>query len=153
MKKCIVAGLLLILSMVACEDIYDPKLGAVGDLLVVEARIVYGNPVNEVRLHKTIRFTDPVSLYPVVSGARVTLTDDRNRVIELPEADKGRYRLMQNLDPERLYKLRIVHGGETYESDYEYVPGVPEIDSAYVVHAEKLLETRSEERRGGKECR
>lgn len=145
MRKLLIIPLVIALFIFGCEDIYDPGIESVEPLLVVEARIIYGNIYNEVRLYKTIRFNDPANHFPPASEALVTLTDDRNSVIILPEGLDGRYRLMQNLDPRRRYRLKIVYDGETYESEYEFIPELPSIDSVYVVPATKLIETGNDE--------
>ena len=148
MKKMIYTILISLLWLVACEDIYDPELEAMDELMVVDARLVSGNSLNEVRIYKTLKFYDPVRAHSPVNGATVTLIDQDNRQMIFKETERGRYSLMQPLNPSSRYKLQVKAAGDVYESDYEHVPKAASIDSAYTIHAEKLVETGTDESAG-----
>lgn len=139
MKRWIPLYLLLIGLWTACEEVYIPKLDDMDPLMVVEARFTYGESTQSVHLYKSVAFNDHGTAYPRVTGAQVRLTDDQNRITDLPEREPGIYRMQQTLDPQRKYRLTISAEGEQYASDWQEVPALPRIDSVYAAFEEKLM--------------
>lgn len=148
MKMIIFAGLISLLWLVACEDIYDPELKAMDELVVIDARLVSGNDLHEIRIYKTLKFYDPVRAHSPVNGATVVLIDSHERKMAFKETARGKYSLTQSLDPSARYKLQVKVAGDIYESDYEYVPEAAGIDSAYAVHTEQLSESGTDQSAG-----
>jgi hypothetical protein len=136
--------LLIIISMAvtcfsACEDIYIPDIEKTEELLVVEARLVYGQSSNYVKLFKTIGFNDFTKSYPPVSGATVSLLDNNGSNIALKETEKGTYQLSQPLLSARMYKIQISAGGQKYVSPFQNIPDIPSIDDVYLTPSEQLI--------------
>ena len=102
MIKNLAYALMIIFTIIACEEIYIPNLKNVEDQLVVEAILLSGKEENDIFLYKSKNFnSDPNIPYPVVSGAIVNLVDDRGIRRKLVEKNKGTYRLSGLLDNKR----------------------------------------------------
>jgi hypothetical protein len=123
----------------ACEDIYNPDIDKMENLLVIEARLVYGQSNNYVKLFKTIGFNEYSIPYPPVSKAIVSLVDNKGVVSALTETEKGTYQLSQPLLSTRMYKIQISSGGEKYESPFQTIPDIPSIDDVYLIPSEQLV--------------
>jgi hypothetical protein len=140
MKKILVIGIIIAVWLASCEDIYNPEMDAVEDLLVVEANLIFGQSNNSVKLYKTINFNASNTSFPPVNGAIVMLIDQIGASITLTENGKtGIYSFNGPLDQNKSYKLYIRHEGEIIESAYQAVPKWPEIDSVYTEHTEKMI--------------
>lgn len=140
MKKILVIGIMIAVWLASCEDIYNPEMDAMEDLLVVEANLVFGQSNNRVKLYKTINFNASNTSFPPVNGAIVMLINHLGESITLTEAGKtGIYEFSGPLDQDKSYKLYIRHEGEIIESDFQEIPKWPEIDSVYTEHTEKLI--------------
>lgn len=140
MKKLFVIGLIITVWFSSCEDIYNPEMDEVEDLLVVEANLVFGKNNNSVKLYKTINFNASNTSYPPVNGAIVMLINQMGESITLSEIGKsGIYSFNEQLEQDKSYKLYIRHEGEIIESAYQKIPEMPAIDSVYTEHAEKLI--------------
>ena len=140
MKKVLVIGIMIAVWLASCEDIYNPEMDAVEDLLVVEANLVFGQGNNSVRLYRTINFNASNTSFPPVNGAIVMLIDQLGASVTLTENGKtGIYSFNAPLDQYKSYKLYIRYEGEIIESAYQKVPKMPAIDSVYTEHTEKLI--------------
>ena len=137
--------MLCALFFAACEDIYHPELEEMEELMVIEARLVYGQSANLVKIYKTIGFNEMTKSYPPVSGADVTLVDDKGITVKLKETEKGNYLLSQPLQPAKKYKLHISAEKEIYVSAFEEVLPVPSPGSVYMEAEEKLAPASTDE--------
>ncbi|MFW6289971.1 MAG: hypothetical protein ACOC0R_03300, partial [Mariniphaga sp.] len=133
----------LLLFPAACESVYTPELDAVDDVLVVDARLVYGQQKNEIILQTSNGFNDNNSFNPVIK-ARVVLTDDSGEEYLTTQNEPGIYTLHQQLDSLRQYKLLIYAEGEIFESEFEAVPPLSETDTIYSDHAELWIQPGGE---------
>lgn len=131
--------ILCVAFMTACEDIYQPDLEEMEELLVIEARLVSGQNTNVVKIYKTIGFNDPTKTYPPVSGADVTLVDDKGITFKLKETEKGNYLLSQPLQTAKKYKLHVVADKEVYVSTFEEVPAAPVAGNISIEPGEQLF--------------
>lgn len=137
MRQKLILLVLMVSFFVSCEEIYKPDLEIVPGILVVESRVTNNPNQNFVRLSKTNDFYD-TDAQEKITGARVDLvqvTGTNLRPIETPfratESNPGFY-VFQNLPVSgNKYKLRIMIGNETYESNLELMPPTPTIDSLY----------------------
>ena len=140
MKRVIyIAGVLIVLFS-ACEDIYNPEIEQQDPVLVVDARIIHGQNDNFIRIYNSLGFNEAGNGYPEAKGATATLVDDENIEYSLPERTSGYFYLNFLLDDSKKYKLKVVYNGETYESDFESIPDVPEMDSVYGFAETKILQ-------------
>ncbi|HAX94997.1 MAG TPA: hypothetical protein DCY35_00510, partial [Prolixibacteraceae bacterium] len=63
MARSIITAFFLAALIWSCEEIYQPELEEMENLLVVEARFVSGQPGQVVRLYRTVNFNDPYGVY------------------------------------------------------------------------------------------
>ncbi len=138
MIKRFVYIILIISAIVACEEIYNPKLDVVDDFLGVEAILISNHVQNEIHLYKSIGFNQETETYPKVSGALVYLVDENNNQIKCEESEPGTYQLNYEFDPNGAYYLYIEYDGEKYQSKVQAVPEVPNFDSIYVGYTTKV---------------
>ncbi len=118
-------------TVIACEEIYNPHLKTVDNYLVIEAKLYANNQHNDIRLYKSKSFENTGD-YERISGATVTLTDDKGETINAYETETvGTYDLNYMLDQNRSYYISVQTGGEEYQSEYQSVPEVPSIDTVY----------------------
>jgi hypothetical protein len=122
--------LIVLIAMLGCEDIYIAKLDKGNELLVVEARILAGESKNSVKLFKTVGFYETEAFLPI-RGATIRLIDNNNNSLNFNENSEGEYSGNFNIAPYLQYKLIINYLGNTYESTYEHVPEIPDIDTIY----------------------
>lgn len=131
MAKHLLYILLLITSIIACEEVYIPDLENVDDLLVVEAILISDKEQNYIYLYKSLNFNSELNSYPAVTKAKVKLIDDKGSVRNLTEVNNGTYRLDGLLDKNRSYYLSIINENDAYISEIQKVPVLPDIDSIY----------------------
>lgn len=127
----------------ACESVYIPDLETVENVLVVDARLFAGNPVNEVILQKSQGFNENEPFEPF-TNALVQLIDNQGKGYITTQVEPGVYQVNNPLDPELQYKLHIIAGGETFESGFEQVQEIPEISSIYGEHGENWIQPGGE---------
>ncbi|MDX1284173.1 MAG: DUF4249 family protein, partial [Draconibacterium sp.] len=132
------------LLVTGCENIYDPDLEKMENVIVADARIVYGQKDNYIQLTRSLNFVEESNGYPVITGGKVTIIDNAGKEYKLPETSIGYFKVNFEINPELSYKIRIEHAGNTFESDFESVPKVPELDSIYAIHETKVLLTSGE---------
>jgi hypothetical protein len=140
MKKWITYGFLLILAFTSCEEIYTPEIELREGVLVADARIVAGQPDNYIRLYESLGFNEKGNGYPPVVGAKVSLMDNKGGKVNLTEISAGNFRLNTTLNPVYNYKIKIEYEGNTFESTYEPVPPLPDLDTVYGEAGTKLFE-------------
>lgn len=130
--------LFLILTFVACEEVYNPKIDEVDNMLVVEAVLRVDQQVNTVNLYRSRGFNSIDEGYPKESSALVYLTDDVGGRLEFSLFNPGVYQINEFLDPDRIYQLHIELDGDHYISDFQEVPIEPVIDTVYGEHEYKV---------------
>ena len=131
MKKLLIY-ISIILFAVSCEDIYKADLNATEDILVIEARITNNVKQNLIRLSKTRNFYSDSS-FVNVAGATVKLEDSQGNMYEAIDNGNGFYHMEISAVPLEKYRLIIEFEEENYESDFETMLKVPEIESFDVV--------------------
>ena len=141
MIRLIQYGLMLMLLVVACEDIYDADIEQRENVIVADARILAGESLNSIRLSKTLNFNSKFTgNYPPVENATVTIADDTGAGNLLREVEPGQYIVDFELNPENKYQLIIEYEGERFESAFESVPPAPSLDTVYGVAETKIIE-------------
>jgi hypothetical protein len=143
MLKLFISVIAATLLFFACESVYTPELDEVEDLLVVDARLVYGKQENEIILQKTKGFND-IDNYNPVENATVVLADEAGVEYHTIQNRPGIYTLGEQLDSLKKYKLVVIVEGETYSSGVEEVPPLPEIDTIYSDHEEQWVQPGGE---------
>lgn len=139
MKKIILYCLILFAAFTACEDVYYPDIDQVENVLVIDARIQATGGKSYVRLSSSLGFNESEYGYQAVSGANVSLLANDGAGYTLYETDKGIYPVYYNLNPELEYKLRVEHSGSVYESSFEMVPVIPDVDTVFGIPETRYL--------------
>ncbi|MCE4562863.1 DUF4249 domain-containing protein [Maribellus sp. CM-23] len=134
MKRLIII-LLMLFTILACEEIYHPDLEEVDNKLVVEATLNAQLQQNTIKLYRSHGFNSENKTYPPVSGAKVYLSDNLHNRTPFIEMSNGTYLLDYKLDESQSYQLQIELDGETYESRMQAVPEMPKLDSVYADYA------------------
>lgn len=115
----------------ACEDVYHPDLINVSNLPVIEARITNDPAFNYIKLNRTIGFQDNF-LSKDIANAKIEVLEEGGPAYPANHTGLGIYSFTQPLQPGKQYKLRVVLDKETYESTWEKLPSLPEIQEFYV---------------------
>lgn len=139
MKRLLTYCVYLMVVFTACEDIYTPEVETVDNALVVDARFVIGEESNYVKLNHSLSFNDEKYDYPEADGANVSVIDDQGNEYVLSEQIGGIYPANFPINPEREYKLKIQYRGDEYESSFEPVPPIPDLDTVYGFPEEKVI--------------
>lgn len=130
--------------MVSCEDVYNPDIDAVENVIVADARVMYGGSNNTITITKSLGFNDEVFGYPVITGGEVTMIDNNGGKYVLPEIENGRFEVNFDLNPELSYKLKVEYSGDTFESTFESVPKEPVLDTVYGMAETKIIQIGGE---------
>ena len=121
----------MVFAFTSCEEIYTPVIESRESIIVADARIVDGFPDNVIKLYESKGFNDEGYAYPNISGASVYIVDNKGNEIKIDESTDGIFPVKVILDRELEYKLKIIHKGNNYESSFEPVPKIPDIDTVY----------------------
>ena len=129
---------LLFMLFTACEDVYSPQIDVPENIIVADARIIVGQAANQIKLTNSLAYSEEGWGGQPVRGAYVTIIDSDNSEISLSESNPGVFPIYFSLNKDLCYKLRIEHENNVYESEYERVLKVPEIDSIYGVEGVRV---------------
>lgn len=141
MRKLFPYNLLLILVLFGCEDVYNPEIEEVENAIVADARIVYGQENNYINLYSSVGYYEPTNEGDAISGATVTLINSEGNEFDLPENGTGSFLVNVPLEPQLEYRLKIQHNGMSYESPFESVPLIPELDTVYGIPETLIVQT------------
>ena len=140
MNKFFIYYFLLVIVLTSCEQIYSPEIESRESVIVADARIVAGKTDNFVRLYESKGFNDESNKYPDIVGAQVYIVDNNGDEIELNESADGIFPVQLTLNPDYKYKIKIEFDGNTYESSYEPVPEIPDLDTVYGIAGTKIIQ-------------
>lgn len=104
---------LLAFSALSCEDVIDIDLKNVTPQLVIIGEVSNGLIDQQVTISQTVAFSSDNPFDPV-SGAEVTVFDDRGGVFEFTEATPGIYRSKFKGDIGERYTLRVRVAGQEH---------------------------------------
>jgi len=138
MRKQLLYIAIFILGIVACEEVYTPKLDNVDSFLVVEAIFISGEEQHTIYLYETAGFFDESSNYSPVSGASIFLVDKYQKPFAFKETESGTYQINHALNEAEQYSLYIELNGEVYESAVQSVPEKPVLDTVYGEYTSKV---------------
>jgi len=144
LKKIITYNLILLSLIVSCEDVYDPKIDAVENVIVADARIEYGNSFNTIVLSESRGFNEEDLGFLPVSGGKLTIIDNEGGENTLTEIEDGKFMVDFNLNRELSYKLKVEYKGDIFESTFESVPKPPVLDTVYGIVETKIIQSGGE---------
>lgn len=119
--------LLLPAIFFSCKKVINLDLGNVSGDLVIEGNVT-NEQGGEVILSRNVPFTSP-NVYPAVSGAQVSVSDNLGNQYQLTEGPAGTY-TNENFTgiPGRTYSMSVKTGGTSYAAT-STMPGVVKLDS------------------------
>jgi len=144
--KNILSILSLVFLLVSCEDIIEIDLETMETRMVIEGCINDLNNPCTIKLSKTGDYFDP-GIYPAVSGAMVSVTDENGLETPFEESEPGLY-TSENLEvsENRSYTLLVQAEGEDYMGEgtipekvqidslaYDIPPAIYEFESGYML--------------------
>ncbi|MDQ1266201.1 MAG: hypothetical protein QG635_1353 [Bacteroidota bacterium] len=105
--------MILLLAFTSCDEVIDVPLNNTAPRIVIEALITDREPA-KVIISKTGDFYAP-SVFPLVSGAVVTISDDNGNVVTLNEIKSGFYYADSLYGfTGRTYRLKVLAEGKEY---------------------------------------
>lgn len=99
-----------------CEKVIDVDLNSVSPEIVIEGSVTDQAGPYSVTLSKTVNFDEP-NVFPPVSGAVVTISDNLGNTDVLSEGPSGTYKTTTLTGvPGRNYFLKVETGGKEYQA-------------------------------------
>lgn len=139
-------SLLLLTSISGCTEKFYPEIDEDVSVLIVDGKITNGIGSCEVRLFRTVKFTDNYDLKPEMD-ATITLHDNQNRTEILTEYKPGVYHnssLIIKGEVGSTYWIEIqTLTGEKYESIPELMPATFETSRFYGEEIEVITNNSS----------
>ena len=134
----------LILLFYSCEEIITIDLNNADQKIVIEGIVTDQPGPYTVTITKTTDYYNPES-YPTVSGAQVSITDDKGFSEQLYEITDGIYQTV-NLQGTsgRTYTLTVIAEGQIY-SAVSFMPKPTEIDSLFYKKSEEGVRHKDKE--------
>jgi len=144
--KTILSILSLAFLLVSCEDIIEIDLDTMETKLVIEGSINDLDDPCTIKLSKSGNYFEP-GIYPTVSGAMITVTDEYGTEAEFEETEPGLY-TSEDLEAfeNRSYTLLVQSEGEDYLAEgtipqkvlidslaFDIPPFMYEFDEGYMV--------------------
>ncbi len=113
-KYSILVAAITLLLFSGCEKVIDLKLNNAAPQLVIEGNVINQFTNHIVKISQSVPFTDS-NVFPAVSGAVVTINDDRGNVYSLTESSPGTY-ITPKFTGRTNYKytLTVTVNGQTY---------------------------------------
>ena len=114
LNKQLAVAVTLLLTATGCETVIDLPLKTSPANVVIEANLVDDNRPAQVRLSMSVAYQQ-TNVYPHVTGAVVTLSDNAGGLEVLREASPGQYAgtTLKGV-PGRVYTLRVETSGAAY---------------------------------------
>jgi Domain of unknown function (DUF4249) len=103
------------LTVLSCKKVINVNLNNAAPQIVINAQIYNSLGPYQVTINSTVNFSQS-NVYPPVSGAQVTITDNKGLVDVLQEVDSGVYNTnpIWEGQPGNTYTLNVLAGGKTY---------------------------------------
>ncbi len=121
---------LVFLLVTACETLYEPVLDGAEEVMVVDARLVFGETEHTIYISKSNGFNNPDKFHPFTL-ASVWLIDSSGQRFPSVQIQSGVHRIVATIEASQTYQLQITSGDDIYVSDFEPVQAEPAIDSIY----------------------
>lgn len=150
-KVILIIGLLInCLVFKYCVEPFSPEIDRYEDILVVDGLLTNDSIPPFVRLSRSLSYASKENI--TESKALVVIIDDEGKEIPLEETGKGFYQAGADEIAGKAghqYKLKIqTKDGKVYESEFESLKEVPDIDSIYYCYEEHSSNSGDELRKG-----
>ena len=142
--RTLLSGLLVMVTLWACIDPYDPKLVGGDRYLVFEGTLTDAVGPYRFTLSQSAGYNSSESVFDQrVTGPDVVVTDESEQVIRFLDTGRGSYASPPGFRGKtgRRYALTVTHKAQTYQSATELMQAVPPIDSVYWVYRPKVTAT------------
>lgn len=115
--KTILSIFSLIFLLVSCEDVIEIDLDSIEPKLVIEACLNDLDKPCTIKLSKTGDYFEP-GIYPTVSDAEITITDEHGSFTQFEETDPGIYtsNLFEAMETTS-YSLNVFSEGQNYHAE------------------------------------
>ena len=129
---CFYAFFILLISFSSCTKVIHVPLNDADKQLVIEGTIAYGDTsFPQVKISQTKSFEDNNS-FVGVSGAKVTIQVNHDKVYQLNETQPGIYKVFTfNGNPGSTYNLTVTLNGKTYTSTSTMPAQIVPLDSIW----------------------
>ena len=129
-KYTILLSILLLSVLTACEEVISIDYKTSSSQIVIEGNVYDQAGPYTIKISKSVAMDAP-GVYPPVTGATVTISDNAGNAEVLAEKDSGTYKT-SNLQgtPGRTYTLTVTTEGQTYTAS-STMPLPVEIDTLY----------------------
>jgi hypothetical protein len=105
--------ILLVLSLSACKKIIDIDTKDAAPQIVIEGKITDSLIDQQIRISKTVGYSE-LGIYPKVSGATVTVSDNKGNNYIFKETSPGVYTNRMKGNPGTTYNLNVSAEGSVY---------------------------------------
>jgi hypothetical protein len=114
LKYSILLAAITLLLFSGCEKVIDLKLKDASPQLVIEGNVTNQSAIHTVKISQSVPFTDS-NKFPAVSGAVVTINDDKGNFYNLTETSPGIYSTPRFTGRTNYkYTLTVTLNGQTY---------------------------------------
>lgn len=123
-KYHILAAAIILLAVSGCQKVIDLKLANAATQIVIEGNVTNVRGPQTVTISQSVPFTN-TNTFPPVSGATVTINDNKGNIYKLIEGPVGTY-VVNNLlgRPGTTYTLTVQVNGNTYTANSTMPPTV-----------------------------
>lgn len=131
LKYSILVAAITLLLFSGCEKVIDLKLNNASPQIVIEGGVTNQSAVHTIKISQSVPFTNS-NQFPTVSGAIVTINDDRGNVYSLTETSPGTYSTIRFTGRANYkYTLTVILNGQTYTATSVMPPTVRFDDLSY----------------------
>ena len=136
----------LALLLASCQDVIEIDLNSIDPIIVIDGAVT-SNDTIKIKISKSGDYFDP-GIYPAVSNAKVTITDNLGNTSSLTETDSGLYVTNLPVSEGTEYTLKVVSENQEYSAtvsmpdevmidslSYEPTPKFMEFSGGYLVSA------------------
>ena len=128
-----IAAIFAAMAVTGCQQVVSVDLNTANPHMVIEGNVTDQPGPYTVLLSKTGDYFEQSLVFPTVTGALVTVTDDMGQADTLKETVPGTYQSSKLAGiPGRTYELTVATGGTTYTATSSMPPKVT-IDSLYAL--------------------
>lgn len=121
-------AILILLATASCTKVIDLKLGNNTGKLVIEGNITDTGSHQSIMLSQNVPFSN-TNTYPPVSGAVVSVRDDKGNIYPFTEGAAGTYSTnMMKTTTGVSYTMTVLTNGETYSAN-STMPALVQLDS------------------------
>jgi len=118
----------ILTTFASCEKVIDVKLNTSASQLVIEGTITDQLGVQTITVSESVPYTNS-NVYPAVTGAQVTVTDDDNHSWTFTETKPGTYSIASlKAETGHKYTMKVVVKNTTYTAS-STMPALVKLDS------------------------